>query len=159
MPVFACISRRRAITVSAEPCSRVEARSSYLMGLPFSETEDRKNTRLNSRHQIISYAVFCLKKKILVEPQRAGHGARDLGRLERVGQPRAVVVALGRDEYLRLVLEPPERLAVHDPVAVALERRAQPAVDLRPRALGGVGAGSRRGERRVLRGAHARFEP
>src|SRR5258708_29943080 len=24
---------------------------------------DRKNTRLNSRHQIISYAVFCLKKK------------------------------------------------------------------------------------------------
>src|SRR5258708_18759252 len=24
---------------------------------------DRKSTRLNSRHQIISYAVFCLKKK------------------------------------------------------------------------------------------------
>src|SRR5207244_9095990 len=27
------------------------------------ETEDRKSTRLNSSHQIISYAVFCLKKK------------------------------------------------------------------------------------------------
>src|SRR5438552_17859911 len=27
-------------------------------------TRDRKSTRLNSSHQIISYAVFCLKKKI-----------------------------------------------------------------------------------------------
>src|SRR5258708_23329867 len=27
------------------------------------ETSDRKSTRLNSSHQIISYAVFCLKKK------------------------------------------------------------------------------------------------
>src|SRR5258708_17420821 len=26
---------------------------------------DRKSTRLNSSHQIISYAVFCLKKKII----------------------------------------------------------------------------------------------
>src|SRR5258708_21257477 len=28
-------------------------------------TRDRKSTRLNSSHQIISYAVFCLKKKIM----------------------------------------------------------------------------------------------
>src|SRR5258708_36615996 len=28
-----------------------------------SYTEDRKSTRLNSSHQIISYAVFCLKKQ------------------------------------------------------------------------------------------------
>src|SRR5258708_25930295 len=27
------------------------------------EDRDRKSTRLNSSHQIISYAVFCLKKK------------------------------------------------------------------------------------------------
>src|SRR5258708_26558155 len=27
------------------------------------EGQDRKSTRLNSSHQIISYAVFCLKKK------------------------------------------------------------------------------------------------
>src|SRR5256885_6191210 len=27
------------------------------------ETEDRKSTRLNSSHLVISYAVFCLKKK------------------------------------------------------------------------------------------------
>src|SRR5258708_24121916 len=29
----------------------------------FGDMEDRKSTRLNSSHQIISYAVFCLKKK------------------------------------------------------------------------------------------------
>src|SRR5258708_15405878 len=29
---------------------------------------DRKSTRLNSSHQIISYAVFCLKKKIPYPP-------------------------------------------------------------------------------------------
>src|SRR5258708_11373489 len=28
-----------------------------------SSARDRKSTRLNSSHQIISYAVFCLKKK------------------------------------------------------------------------------------------------
>src|SRR5258708_11185979 len=30
----------------------------------FDTRRDRKSTRLNSSHQIISYAVFCLKKKI-----------------------------------------------------------------------------------------------
>src|SRR5258708_25477670 len=29
------------------------------------DDEDRKSTRLNSSHQIISYAVFCLKKKTI----------------------------------------------------------------------------------------------
>src|SRR5256885_5765187 len=28
------------------------------------KTQDRKSTRLNSSHLVISYAVFCLKKKI-----------------------------------------------------------------------------------------------
>src|SRR5258708_29131315 len=32
-------------------------------GLEFLNLLDRKSTRLNSSHQIISYAVFCLKKK------------------------------------------------------------------------------------------------
>src|SRR5258708_9322044 len=31
----------------------------------WSDDRDRKSTRLNSSHQIISYAVFCLKKKNL----------------------------------------------------------------------------------------------
>src|SRR5258708_16792826 len=30
---------------------------------PLTTKRDRKSTRLNSSHQIISYAVFCLKKK------------------------------------------------------------------------------------------------
>src|SRR5258708_21836080 len=34
---------------------------------------DRKSTRLNSSHQIISYAVFCLKKKKKKEITRAHH--------------------------------------------------------------------------------------
>src|SRR5260221_10853563 len=29
----------------------------------FEQAEDRKSTRLNSSHTVISYAVFCLKKK------------------------------------------------------------------------------------------------
>src|SRR5258708_29570796 len=32
---------------------------------------DRKSTRLNSSHQIISYAVFCLKKKNKTIPNQA----------------------------------------------------------------------------------------
>ena len=61
-------------------------------------------------------------RQVLVQPQRPRDRARDADHLEGVGQPRAVVVALGRDEDLRLVLEPAERLGVHDAVAVALER-------------------------------------
>src|SRR5258708_21426541 len=33
------------------------------LGLVLGGDVDRKSTRLNSSHQIISYAVFCLKKK------------------------------------------------------------------------------------------------
>src|SRR2546426_9384493 len=32
-------------------------------GPPFRGERDRKSTRLNSSHLVISYAVFCLKKK------------------------------------------------------------------------------------------------
>src|SRR5258708_35974302 len=41
----------------APPCGQPYLRSCG------SESKDRKSTRLNSSHQIISYAVFCLKKK------------------------------------------------------------------------------------------------
>src|SRR5258708_10432489 len=34
---------------------------------------DRKSTRLNSSHQIISYAVFCLKKKNPPQPHHQLH--------------------------------------------------------------------------------------
>src|SRR5947208_5090687 len=36
---------------------------------------DRKSTRLNSSHQIISYAVFCLKKKKIIKCNKANNTA------------------------------------------------------------------------------------
>src|SRR5258708_11042971 len=48
--------RKRNAGVAAEFRKRYTPRS-------ISFSEDRKSTRLNSSHQIISYAVFCLKKK------------------------------------------------------------------------------------------------
>jgi hypothetical protein len=86
--------------------------------------------------------------QVLVQRESARDGAGDPHGLERVGQPRAVVVALRRDEDLRLVLQPAERLGVDDPIAVPLEGRAQRRVVLRDRPPRRVGA---RGERRQLR--------
>src|SRR5258708_30557018 len=40
---------------------------------PSSNFADRKSTRLNSSHQIISYAVFCLKKKKTTTKQATVH--------------------------------------------------------------------------------------
>src|SRR5258708_37280567 len=37
---------------------------------------DRKSTRLNSSHQIISYAVFCLKKKTIIKTRNRMYSAR-----------------------------------------------------------------------------------
>src|SRR5688500_19220801 len=51
---------------------------------PSDQSRDRKSTRLNSSHLVISYAVFCLKKKKIEELQKEvigeleegmGHGA------------------------------------------------------------------------------------
>ena len=63
--------------------------------------------------------------QVLVEAQRPGDRAGDLRHLDRVGEPRAVVIALVIDEDLGLVLQPPEGLAMDDPVAVAGEGRAE----------------------------------
>src|SRR5256885_6652710 len=61
--------------------------------------KDRKSTRLNSSHLVISYAVFCLKKKITTrvhaparaataDLQRAGHCRRSsAGIRDQPGQP------------------------------------------------------------------------
>src|ERR1700722_1418720 len=87
--------------------------------------------------------------QILVECQRARDSARDRRHLERMGQARAVVVAERCHEHLRLVCQAPERLAVHDPVSIALKRGAQATVILRSCALCWIGAG---GERRELGG-------
>src|SRR6218665_3349052 len=44
----------------------------------FYAQKDRKSTRLNSSHQIISYAVFCLKKNHDQDVQRHADGAEQL---------------------------------------------------------------------------------
>src|SRR5204863_6460908 len=70
--------------------------------------------------------------------------ARNLRDLERVREAGAVVIARGREEHLRLVLQPAERLAVDDAIAVALigwphivfALRSQTSA--RVRALGGL---------------------
>src|SRR5258708_14372599 len=63
--------RKSALSITLPPdviteyddIARLEIRSRARM----MEVADRKSTRLNSSHQIISYAVFCLKKKIVIE--------------------------------------------------------------------------------------------
>ena len=77
--------------------------------------------------------------KIFIQPQRAADRPCDPANLERVGHARAVVVSLGREKDLRLVHEPPEGLAVDNPVRVPLVagahlvflRRIEPALRLR----------------------------
>src|SRR5256885_2948999 len=51
--------RATARTASSEPAARC------------TKARDRKSTRLNSSHLVISYAVFCLKKKIKIDDEAA----------------------------------------------------------------------------------------
>ena len=59
--------------------------------------------------------------QILVETERAGERARDLGDLESVGQPGAKMIPFVEDEDLGLVRESAKRGGVDDAVAVAPE--------------------------------------
>ena len=68
--------------------------------------------------------------EVLVETELASNSARDLRHLEAVGEPRAVVVALVKDEDLGLVHEAAEGGRVQDAVAVALEGAPRRAVGL-----------------------------
>src|SRR5258708_5651389 len=84
------------LSASGEPAIRVETAyytalwtakddSSFDLALTASvKPEDRKSTRLNSSHQIISYAVFCLKKK----KTQAPIVPRQLGTARRREDPR-----------------------------------------------------------------------
>jgi hypothetical protein len=88
--------------------------------------------------------------QILIEAERTGERASDLGDLEGVGQPSAEVIALVKDEDLSLVREPPECGRMDDAIAVAAESvpgrahrlRMQPAAaPARSRRVGGARAG------------------
>ena len=69
-------------------------------------------------------------REVLVQPERPRRRPRDLRHVERVREPDPIVVALRRQEHLRLVLQAPERLGVHDPVPVALVDGAEVVVRL-----------------------------
>src|SRR2546429_6632767 len=59
--------QRRELAVNAHRIRSGVQRGSELRGRAYTERadiRDRKSTRLNSSHGYISYAVFCLKKKM-----------------------------------------------------------------------------------------------
>ena len=62
--------------------------------------------------------------QIFIEPQAARNRPRNLRDLQRVRQPVAVMVSFRGNKDLCLVSQPPERLAVHNAVAVALKAGA-----------------------------------
>src|SRR5438034_6469029 len=52
--------QRLSLAHASAPANDIEV---ILMDIMMPDMEDRKSTRLNSSHTVISYAVFCLKKK------------------------------------------------------------------------------------------------
>jgi iron-sulfur cluster assembly accessory protein len=69
--------------------------------------------------------------EIVVEAERAGKRACDLTDFERMGEPGTEMVALVRNEDLRLVGQPPEGRAMDDAVAITLKDRARWRMRLR----------------------------
>src|SRR5258708_20129911 len=55
-----------ALTVGEDTAQRAALWAGLEQAYAERSLADRKSTRLNSSHQIISYAVFCLKKKRIV---------------------------------------------------------------------------------------------
>src|SRR5258708_17499252 len=70
--------RTPRMSALAESASEEYLRARAVLSSFMSRTRDRKSTRLNSSHQIISYAVFCLKKKkISIHIDHAHNSVRD----------------------------------------------------------------------------------
>src|SRR5256885_11136042 len=78
----------RSLQIREVPVRRVLARDDAVVALAFGQVldlgrdADRNSTRLNSSHLVISYAVFCLKKKkcediFVTQIQRADLSLRD----------------------------------------------------------------------------------
>src|SRR3989440_6097279 len=68
MPAFRILSAAAKMRCALR--SGIGAPESQLWMYPRQNSADRKSTRLNSSHDQISYAVFCLKKK---KTQRVNH--------------------------------------------------------------------------------------
>ena len=83
--------------------------------------------------------------QVLVQPKAPGNGPGHPVHLQRMGQAGPVMIPFGRQKYLRLMLQPPERLAVQDPVPVTLKHRAY--ITLRLLALTALGILAQGGKR------------
>src|SRR5206468_3864269 len=79
-------------------------------------------------------------RQLLVQPQDLRDRPRDLRYLERVREPRPIMVSGRREKHLRLVLQPAERLAMDDAIAVALKRWPDVVFDLGTKAPARIGA-------------------
>src|SRR5438552_8442910 len=73
---YTTLFRSRLGSESPEPLRRTGRCLPYGRGITYWPVGDRKSTRLNSSHQIISYAVFCLKKKKKKGKTSAWHVSR-----------------------------------------------------------------------------------
>ena len=90
-------------------------------------------------------------RQVLVEPERAGYGARYLRNLKGMGKPRAEMIAFGGQEHLGFVRQAAETLAMQDLVAITLEFGSQEIRLARTRAaLGFVGLSRIRAQERML---------
>src|SRR5207247_8560447 len=75
LPISSVLSNRPGMDMSAHETLILEmngdAGTSVEIGVKDNtqSDEDRKSTRLNSSHEWISYAVFCLKKKKMIQYQ------------------------------------------------------------------------------------------
>src|SRR5258708_31686461 len=60
---YTTLFRSSYASTAVTPSLYTTVRHASKVGRVTDSLQDRKSTRLNSSHQIISYAVFCLKKK------------------------------------------------------------------------------------------------
>src|SRR5256885_10546390 len=84
---------RKAMEYGAEQARLIDCRS-QLAG-----EGDRKSTRLNSSHLVISYAVFCLKKKTMTSADRAvspGRLRRCCSALRALTRPHPTLYSIAR---------------------------------------------------------------
>src|SRR2546426_2482411 len=63
------------LTSKGITCVLLKYRVPCVKSGPYLDCLDRKSTRLNSSHLVISYAVFCLKKKKIKISKRSDHSA------------------------------------------------------------------------------------
>src|SRR5437867_9213062 len=64
-PAIYTLSLHDALPICRPAKGDRDAPRSGMQPRPFASQRDRKSTRLNSSHRTTSYAVFCLKKKIV----------------------------------------------------------------------------------------------